>query len=187
MQKIVVAISGASGSLYAKLLIEQLDNHRQVEKLAVIPTPNASTIWREELHGEPMRFSSKTMLCNNTDFEQPFASGSGVWDALVIIPCSMGLLSRVAGGISNDLISRTADVMLKERKRLIVVPRETPYHLIHIENMKQLTLAGGIVLPATPSFYSLPKTVEELCKTVTHRIVDLLGLEQQAFRWGSKK
>jgi flavin prenyltransferase len=103
---------------------------------------------------------------------------------MIIVPCSMGTLGRIATGISNDLITRAADVILKERRKLICVARDTPYNLIHIKNMETITLAGGIICPATPSFYSLPKTIEALAATVVDRIIDLAGLKQESYRWG---
>ena len=115
----------------------------------------------------------------------PFASGSGQFNIMIIVPCSMGTLGRIATGISNDLISRAADVLLKERRKLICVIRDTPYNLVHIRNMEIITLAGGIIAPATPSFYSKPATLEEMAATVVDRVLDLAGLDIKAFRWGS--
>ncbi|MGK2864608.1 MAG: UbiX family flavin prenyltransferase, partial [Chitinophagaceae bacterium] len=114
----------------------------------------------------------------------PFASGSGQYDTMIIIPCSMGTLGRIANGISNDLITRAADVVLKERRKLICVVRDTPYNLVHIRNMETVTLAGGIICPATPSFYSKPKTIEEVAATVVDRVLDLAGFDISTFRWG---
>ena len=114
----------------------------------------------------------------------PFASGSGQYDIMIIVPCSMGTLGRIAGGISNDLITRAADVILKERRKLIAVVRDTPYNLIHIRNMETVTLAGGIICPATPSFYSKPTTLEDVAATVVDRVIDLAGLTINTYRWG---
>ena len=119
-----------------------------------------------------------------TDFNAPFASGSGKYNVMIIVPCSMGTLGRIASGVSNDLIIRAADVVLKERRKLICVVRETPYNLIHIKNMETVTLAGGIICPATPSFYSRPTTLEEVAATVVDRVLDLAGFDIKAFRWG---
>ena len=116
----------------------------------------------------------------------PFASGSAKFDTMIICPCSMGILGRIATGVSNDLTTRAADVILKERRRLILVIRDTPYNLIHINNMKTITEAGGIICPATPSFYSNPKTFEDLAATVIDRVIDLAGLDQSTYRWGDK-
>ena len=114
----------------------------------------------------------------------PFASGSGDYNIMIIVPCSMGTLGRIAAGISGDLISRAADVVLKERRKLICVVRETPYNLIQLRNMESVTLAGGIICPATPSFYSKPKTIEELAATVIDRVLDLAGIKIDTYRWG---
>src|SRR5450631_302213 len=186
MQKIVVAITGASGSLYARLLLEKLLALKaQWQELSVVMTENAKEVWRTELQNEsykdyPLSFFS-TM-----DFSAPFASGSGKYGTMIIIPCSMGTLGRVAGGISSDLITRAADVILKERRKLICVVRDTPYNLIHIRNMETVTLAGGIICPATPSFYSKPSTIEEVASTVVDRVIDLAGFDLKSFRWGNK-
>ena len=160
MHKILVAITGASGSVYSKVLLDKLFTIKnQWEELSVVLTTNAKEVWKTELGNEdynnyPAKFYSQQ------DFNAPFASGSGKYNTMIIIPCSMGTLGRIATGISNDLISRAADVVLKERRKLICVIRDTPYNLIHIRNMETVTLAGGIICPATPSFYSRPSTIE---------------------------
>jgi 4-hydroxy-3-polyprenylbenzoate decarboxylase len=185
MRKIVVAITGASGSIYARLLLERLAPLKgQWESVAVVMSENAKEVWQTELgntawsnHGFPF-FSQR-------DFMAPFASGSGKYDTMIIVPCSMGTLGRIATGVSSDLITRAADVILKERRKLICVIRDTPYNLMHIRNMESVTLAGGIICPATPSFYSLPKTIEEVAATVVDRVLDLAGLDISTFRWGS--
>ncbi len=185
-QKIVIAITGASGSIYAKLLLTKLSQIQdQIEDLALVMTDNAKDVWKVELGDESYQdFDVK--YYGQQDFFAPFASGSGRYNTMIIVPCSMGTLGRIANGISNDLISRAADVILKERRKLICVARDTPYSLIHIKNMETITLAGGIICPATPSFYSLPKTVEEVAATVVDRIIDLAGLQQESYRWGEK-
>jgi len=182
-KKIAIAITGASGSIYAKLLLDQLTHlSSQLSEVSVVMSDNARAIWKAELGREvqpyPFRYLEKT------DFSAPFASGSARYDSLIIIPCSMGTLGRIASGTSDDLVTRAADVMLKERRKLILVVRETPYHLIHIRNMETVTLAGGIVCPATPSFYSKPSTIEEIAKTVVDRVLDLAGLDITTYRWG---
>jgi len=184
MKKIVVAITGASGSVYSKILIDKLlQVKEQWTDLAVVMTENAKQVWATELDNEgyknlPVKFYSQH------DFTAPFASGSGQYNTMIIIPCSMGTLGRIATGISNDLITRAADVILKERRQLICVARDTPYNLIHIRNMETITLAGGIICPATPSFYSKPKTIEEVAATVVDRVLDLAGIDIKTFRWG---
>jgi 4-hydroxy-3-polyprenylbenzoate decarboxylase len=185
MRKIVVAITGASGSIYGRLLLEKLAALKgQWDSVAVVMSENAQEVWQTELgnkdwanHGFPI-FSPR-------DFKAPFASGSGRYDTMLIVPCSMGTLGRIATGVSSDLITRAADVVLKERRKLICVIRDTPYNLMHIRNMEAVTLAGGIICPATPSFYSLPKTIDEVAATVVDRVLDLAGLDISTFRWGN--
>ena len=185
MQKIVVAITGASGSIYARLLLDKLVVLKdQWQALSVIMTENAKEVWKTELENESYRDYTIPFF-SQTDFSAPFASGSGRYGTMIVIPCSMGTLGRIAGGISSDLITRAADVVLKEKRKLICVVRETPYNLIHIRNMETLTLAGGIICPATPSFYSRPKTIEEVAATVVDRVLDLAGLDVSSFRWGA--
>jgi flavin prenyltransferase len=183
MKKIAVAITGASGSVYARLLLQKLEQLKnQISELSLVITDNAKQVWQTELDDDhynnfPARYFS------TKDFTAPFASGSAKYDALIICPCSMGTLGRIASGVSNDLITRGADVMLKERKKLILVIRDTPYNLIHIRNMEVVTLAGGIICPASPSFYSKPQTIEQAAATVVDRVIDLVGLEHKSFRW----
>jgi 4-hydroxy-3-polyprenylbenzoate decarboxylase len=185
MNKIVVAVTGASGSIYAKILLEKLISLKsQWEDLSIVMTMNAMQVWKTELDNEdyknlPVKFYSQQ------DFSAPFASGSGKYNTMIIIPCSMGTLGRIAAGISNDLITRAADVILKERRRLICVARDTPLNLIHIRNMETITLAGGIICPASPSFYSKPKTIDEVAATVVDRVLDLAGIDIKTFRWGT--
>ncbi|HEY6901553.1 MAG TPA: UbiX family flavin prenyltransferase [Puia sp.] len=184
MHKIVVAITGASGSIYARLLLEKLTTLRsQWNAVSIVMTDNAREVWRTELGSESYN-NFDFPFFSQRDFHAPFASGSGKYNTMIIIPCSMGTLGRVASGASTDLITRAADVILKERRRLICVARDTPYNLIHIRNMETITLAGGIICPATPSFYSLPKTIDEVAATVVDRVLDLAGLDISTFRWG---
>lgn len=181
-RKIIIAITGASGSIYAKLLLDTLSKINNIE-IGILLSDNAKIVWKTELENEDYNNYPFTFY-NKNDFNAPFASGSAKYDTMVIIPCSMGTLGRIANGISNDLLTRAADVILKERRKLILVARETPYSLIHINNMKLVTEAGGIICPATPSFYSQPKTIEELAKTVVDRVLDLMKIENDTFRWG---
>ena len=185
-KKIVIAITGASGSIYANLLIKKLGMIKdQWNQLAIVFSDNAKTVWKTELENED--YDQLTYpIFEKSDFDAPFASGSGKFDTMIIVPCSVGTLGRIAHGISNDLITRAADVILKERRKLICVVRETPYNLIHIKNMETITLAGGIICPATPSFYSNPKTIEEVASTVVDRVIDLAGLNIKTFRWGNQ-
>ena len=185
MRKIVVAITGASGSLYPRLLLDKLAAIRdQWESVAIVMTDNAKEVWKTELDTDDYGKYDLPFF-NQQDFSAPFASGSGKYDTMIIIPCSMGTLGRIANGISSDLITRAADVVLKEKRKLICVVRDTPYNLIHIRNMETITLAGGIICPATPSFYSRPTTIEAVCATVVDRVLDLAGLSVSTFRWGS--
>ena len=183
--KIVVAITGASGAIYAKILMDKLlQLHHQWQELSVVMSANAKAIWKAELDNEdynnyPVRYFDKH------DFSAPFASGSAKYNIMIVAPCSMGMLGRIAAGISDDVITRAADVVLKERRKLILVLRDTPYNLIHIKNMETVTLAGGIICPATPSFYSRPTTLEAVAATVVDRILDLAGLEVNSYRWGN--
>ncbi len=182
-KKIVVAITGASGAIYARLLLNKLQQlNDQINEVAVVMSDNAKQVWKFELDNEdynaiPYKFYAKN------DFMAPFASGSAKFDTMVIVPCSMGTLGRIASGVSDDLISRASDVILKERRKLILVARDTPFNLIHIRNMQTVTEAGGIICPAIPSFYSKPKTIEELALTVVNRVIDLMGLENDGYRW----
>ena len=182
-RKIVVAVTGASGAIYAKLLLDKLQQlNSQISEVAIVMSDNARQVWQLELNNDahknyPFKFYDKS------DFMAPFASGSARFDTMVIVPCSMGTMGRIAGGISDDLTTRAADVILKERRKLILVARDTPFNLIHIRNMETITLAGGIICPAVPSFYSKPKTVEDIAMTVVNRVIDLIGLENEAFRW----
>jgi 4-hydroxy-3-polyprenylbenzoate decarboxylase len=184
MNKIVVCITGASGSIYAKVLLDKLISIQdQYDELSLVMTTNAREVWLTELGDETYK-NYPVKLYNQNDFSAPFASGSGRYNTMIIVPCSMGTLGRIAGGVSNDLITRAADVILKERRKLICVVRETPYNLIHIRNMETVTLAGGIICPATPSFYSRPTTLEDVAATVVDRLLDLANLNIKTFRWG---
>lgn len=180
-KKIAIGITGASGSIYAKVLLDKLSAYQEVE-LAFVMSSNAKDVWKFELGNEGFQnLDIKEFGIN--DYFAPFASGSSSYESFVICPCSMGTLGRIANGISDNLITRAADVMLKERRKLICMVRDTPYNLIHIDNMKKVTEAGGIICPASPSFYSLPKSFEELASTVVDRIIGLLDLPIDTYRW----
>lgn len=182
-RKIVLAITGASGSVYARTLLERIQKSESAPaEIAVILSSTGRDIWMDEI-GTVFTAQTPAKEYDNQTYYAPFASGSAQYDTMIICPASMGIMGRIANGTSNDLISRTADVMLKERRRLIIVPRETPYSLIHIRNMEQLVLAGAIICPASPSFYSKPETVDDLINTVVNRILDLAGFNSQSFRW----
>ncbi len=184
MLKIAVAVTGASGSVYAKLLLGQLELFKdQVAEVGLVWSDNAYTVWQHEL-GNTDYGNYPFKVWGKQDFLAPFASGSSSYNALIICPCSMGTLGRIASGISNDLVTRAADVMLKERRKLICVVRETPYNLVHLRNMLTVTEAGGIICPATPSFYSKPQTIEEVADTVIQRVLQLAGIETNGYKWG---
>jgi len=182
---LLVAIGGASGSLYARRLLEALAASVEPAKVAVCFSPRGLEVWRHEL-GEDPSFAFRRYAID--DFRSPFASGSALWDAVVVIPCSMGRLGRIAHGVGDDLVSRAADVALKERRKLVLVVRETPLSQIHLENMLAVTRAGAVVLPAAPSFYFRPTRIEQLADTVVARVLDQLGLAHTlAPRWAEEQ
>jgi flavin prenyltransferase len=182
---IVVGITGASGSIYAQNLLIQLKNIASENnfEISVVFSKTGKEVALFET-GKDFVEELGFKVFENHNFYAPFASGSSSADALIVVPCSMGTLGRIAHGTSDNLICRTADVVLKEHKKLILVLREAPFNLIHIKNMELVSLAGGIILPASPSFYSKPQNIDELVNTVVYRIVDLIGLNQKIGRWG---
>ena len=186
---LLLAITGASGAIYAKQFIDAFRANHQPstidhQLLHIVASQNGIRIFHDELGLDLKKYWPKLVDKNN--FDVPFVSGSNPADVMVVMPCSMGTLGRIAHGFSDDVITRAADVCLKERKKLILVVRETPLSLVHIENMRLLTLAGAIILPASPSFYSGPKTIEELANTVVARVLDLVGVENSiSKRWVS--
>jgi len=183
--KIAVAVTGASGAIYARVLLDKLLALRdQVSEAGIIWSDNARTVWEHEL-GDKAYTAYPFRVWDKNDFMAPVASGSAAYTALIICPCSMGTLGRIAQGISNDLVTRAADVMLKERRRLICVVRETPYSLIHLRNMTRVTEAGGIICPASPSFYSHPQTAADIAATVVNRALQLSGLHIDGYQWGT--
>jgi 4-hydroxy-3-polyprenylbenzoate decarboxylase len=147
---------------------------------------NAKMVWEYELGHDSYKNYPVTFYTKN-DFMAPFASGSGQYGTMIIAPCSMGTLGRIAAGVSDDLVTRAADVVLKERRKLILMVRDTPYNLIHIRKMETVTLAGGIICPATPSFYSKPASFEALAATVVDRVLDLAGFNVHTYRWGGEE
>jgi len=183
--RIVVAITGASGLLYAQRLLDNL-NPAQHE-IHVVLSNYAQAVISEELPGG-LRLPAGATSHNLKSMNAPFASGSNAADAMVIIPCTMGTLGRIAHGFSEDVLLRAADVVLKEKKKLILVPRETPLNLVHVKNFELLLLAGATILPANPSFYMRPKTVEEVVDTVVARVLDHLGIEHKLVpRWRAEE
>ncbi len=183
--RILVAITGASGALYAQRLLDNLDP--ALHQVHVVLSQYAPAVIAEELP-QGLRLPAGVTSHNVRSMNAPFASGSSAPDAMVIIPCSMGTLGRIAHGYSEDVLLRAADVVLKEGKQLILVPRETPLNLIHIKNMDLLIQAGATILPANPSFYARPQTVEQVVDTVVARVLDHLGVPNQLMpRWGEEK
>jgi 4-hydroxy-3-polyprenylbenzoate decarboxylase len=181
--KIAVGVTGASGSVYAKALIDKINARPDlVSRCDVIFSEPAKKVWKHELNNNDFENLPNKIWPNDTFFA-PFASGSSDFDALIVCPCSMGTLAKIAGGLANDLISRAADVMLKERRKLILVTRETPLNLIHINNMKTVCEAGGIILPASPSFYMRPKDINELIDGTTTKILTIAGLISLRNNW----
>jgi 4-hydroxy-3-polyprenylbenzoate decarboxylase len=185
--KLVVAVSGASGAPYAKRLLDFLAAQGPAHGVSVdlVFTQTGKQIWKQEIGAEP-RYPFA--VWKNQDFTAPFASGSALYDGMVVIPCSAGALARIAYGMSMDLVGRAADVMLKERKKLVLVLRETPVSLVHARAMTQVIEAGAFVMPASPSFYSGPKTIAQLVDTVVARVLDRLGLPNDLMkRWDGMK
>lgn len=183
-KKIIVAVTGASGSIYAKLLIEKLLEQENIEEIALVYSREGRAV--AEFEGAEIATAdndSRIREYANDDMFSPIASGSARYDSMAIIPSSMGTVGRIASGTSNELISRAADVMLKERRQLIVAPRETPLNTIHLRNMTLLSEAGAIILPLSPSFYSLPQNLEELTMTVVERVLLLMGFESESYEW----
>jgi len=179
--KILVAITGASGSCYAQRLLDNLDPRQH--EVHVVISQYARAVIAEEMP-DGLRLPPGVAQHGLKSMNVPFASGSNPFDAMVVIPCSMGTLGRIAHGLSDDVLLRAADVMLKERKKLLLVPRETPLSLVHVKNFELLLLAGATLIPANPSFYSHPKTVEQVMDTVVARVLDHLGVPHRlAPRW----
>lgn len=179
--KLLIAITGASGSLYAQRLLDHLDPREH--EIHVVLSRYAPAVIKEELPGG-LNMPEGVHVHSLKSMNAPFASGSNPVDAMVVIPCSMGTLARIAHGLSDDLLLRAADVVLKEKRQLILVPRETPFSLVHIRNFELLLLAGATLLPANPSFYSCPKTLEALADTVVARVLDHLGITNKLLpRW----
>ncbi len=182
-RKITVAVTGASGAIYAQAVLRKLgEMTAQFSECALIFSTTALEIWKSEI-GDFPDFEYPFKLYDNASFYAPFASGSSQYESMIIVPASAGTVGRIAAGVSSDLILRTADVMLKERRKLIIVPREMPYSLIHLRNMTSLTEAGAVICPASPSFYHKPASIPELADTVAERILDLAGFRQDAKRW----
>lgn len=187
-KRLVLGVGGSSGSLYAKVLMDDLAGplRDQWDRVGVVMSDNAKYNWQLELGSESYK-DYPFDFYDRRDFNAPFASGSARYQAVIVCPCSMGLLGRVANGVSDDLLTRACDVALKERRTLIMATRDKPYNLIHLRNMVTLTEAGAIISPCNPSFYSGPKDFEALARTVTNRLLDLAGFDlQHIYRWGEE-
>ena len=183
--KILVAITGASGALYAQRLLNNLDPG--IHEIHVVLSNYAQQVIATELP-QGLRLPAGVKSHGLKSMNVPFASGSNPPDVMVVIPCTMGTMGRIAHGYSEDVLLRAADVTLKEKKKLILVPREMPFSLVHVKNMELLLLAGATILPANPGFYSLPKSVEEVVDTVVARVLDHMGVPNQvAPRWADEK
>ena len=183
--KIIVAITGGSGMIYARQCIDSMLASKDVEQIALIVSDTAKQVLRHENITLP---SDNRITCfSNGELFSSVASGSASWDSMIIIPASMGTVGRIAAGVSLSLIERAADVMLKERRRLVLMVREAPYSLIHLRNMTTITEAGGIIIPASPSFYSLPKTIEELAATITERVITHAGITLPHYEFEGKE
>jgi 4-hydroxy-3-polyprenylbenzoate decarboxylase len=188
-RKIVIGITGASGAPYAKRILEFLDERTRIRgdlEVAVCLSSTAPEVWSLECGGDIREaIAGRFPIWGMRDYKAPFASGSAGWHAMAIVPCSMSTVARIAHGISDTLLTRTADVMIKERRTLVVVPREMPLSVIHLENLTALAKAGAIIQPAMPSFYGKTKTLEQAIDTVVGRTLDQLGLEHDLLkRWG---
>lgn len=183
--KLLIAITGASGALYAQRLLDNLDPREH--EIHVVMSNYAQQVVAEELP-DGLRLPAGARTHNIKSMNAPFASGSNPPDAMVVIPCTMGTLGRIAHGYSEDVLLRAADVVLKEKKKLILVPRETPLSLVHVKNFELLLLAGATILPANPSFYAGPKTLQDVADTVVARVLDHLGIANRlAPRWAEEK
>ena len=179
---IIVAITGASGAIYARQILDLLINSEDVSRVALVMSDHARDV--VEAEGVVLPASDKVQQFANDDMWSSLASGSARWDSMIVVPCSMGTVGRIASGVSRTLIERAADVMLKERRKLVAVVREAPYSLIHLRNLTTITEAGAIVLPASPSFYFKPQTIDELTMTISQRAVEMLGIEVKHRSWG---
>lgn len=185
-KRIVIGVTGASGAIYAQRLIERLQDIKdQVEDYSIVFSENAKKVREFEL-GLTLESLPEGKVFDNKDFFAAVASGSSRYDIMIVCPCTMGTVGRIAHGYADDLISRTADVMLKEKKKLILVVREMPFNLVHIENFRTLIQAGAIICPASPSFYSKPQNIDELIKTVIDKVLLLADFDFKTYEWGEE-
>ena len=180
-KRVIVAVTGASGAIYARLTLQRLIECESVAHIALVCSDTAKQTVAFECEQLPLH--EKIEQFDNHNLFADAASGSARYDAMIVVPCSAGTLARIANGISQTLIERAADVMLKERRPIVAVLREAPYSLIHLRNMEALTAAGGVIVPASPSFYSRPSTIEEVCMTVVERALAQAGIDTPHFEW----
>lgn len=183
--KIIVAQTAASGAIYTRQILSLLLSNSRVEQVALIRSRSAAQV--SEYEGVELPQDARIVEYAADDMFAPTASGSARYDAMIIAPSSVGTVGRIASGVSNSLITRSADVMLKERRRLVILVRETPLSLIHLQNMTLLTQAGAVIMPASPSFYSGESTLEELTMNLARRVVDMAGVECPRKEWDGKK
>lgn len=184
-RRIIIGVTGASGAIYARLLLDSLLVSGEVGEIAVIFSGNGRAVADYEGQDFPSTDSDgRLRYFDNGDLFAAPASGSAGYDSMVVVPCSMGTIGRIASGVSDNLITRAADVMLKERRKLVLVAREAPYGTIHLRNMTTLSECGAVIMPASPSFYSRPEGVEQLCMTVVERVLSLLGIPGRRYEWG---
>src|ERR1043166_9139789 len=182
--KLVIAATGASGAIYLQRLLEQIAC--ATHEVHLVMSASAREVAKQEL--DDFKIPAEVSQHTESDMNVPFVSGSARFDAMVIVPCSMATLGRIASGSSDSVVLRAADVFLKERRKLVLVPRETPWSLIHARNVVTLLEAGAVILPAIPSFYSRPESVTDVVDTVVWRVLDQIGLPStHAFRWQSDK
>jgi len=184
--KLLIAMTGASGAIYTQRLLDNLDPHQH--EIHLIATTHAREVAQLELPKGELKLDARVIQYREDDsMFVPFVSGSAKFDAMVVIPASMGTIGRIAHGTSDSTVARAGDVFLKERRKLILVPREAPYNLIHLRNMATLTEAGATIIPASPSFYTKPKTIADLVDTIIARVLDHLGIEHELVkRWREK-
>lgn len=181
-EKIVIAVTGASGAIYARLVVRELLRQPQVREIAIVHSANGRAV--AEYEGQAIVADDpRVRVFADNDMFAPPASGSAGYDAMVVVPCSMGTAGRIACGNSDSLLTRAADVMLKERRPLILITREAPYSTIHLRNLLTLSECGAVVVPASPSFYSQPADIEQLCMTVVERVIGLLGFDAPHYSW----
>ena len=184
--KLILGITGASGAIYAKRIIEILSKRKLAGKIKIVFTDAGKQVWTHEI--KDMKISEIPFeVYDNKNFFVDIASGSSGYDAMIVCPCSMGTMAKIANGIADNLLTRAADVMLKENKKLIIVPREMPYNLTHIKNMEKLFLNGAKICPASPSFYSLPGSIDDLVNSVVQKVLNLAGFDVSFYQWKSEK